>query len=154
MFVLVRVAGRDPPRLHDWRYWGKTPRDGCDYGILKLAQAHFFDRMARAFPQDQLCPFAGRLDIVLEVRAVDLAPDRVRFFDGFFASQLRVAVEIGFGVPENRLAQLEEPRNVPVFNGFLVGVDVDRKIEKIADERSGSVAGLQDVESLDDQNVR
>ena len=50
--------------------------------------------------------------------------------------KLRITIEIGLWIAKHRLAQLQESRDIPVFDGLLVGVDVNREVEKIADEDS------------------
>src|SRR5580658_7520689 len=110
--------------------------------------------MTGSLAQNELRALPGRLNVVPQIRTVDLPPDRMRLRRSFLPGQLRVAIEIRFGVAKNGFAELEKSRNIPVFNSFLVCVDVNRKIEKIADECSRPAARLQNIEPFDDQNVR
>ena len=72
--------------------------------------------------------------------------------------QVGVAVEVGGGIAERRLAQAHEAGDVPVLDHAGVGVHVDREVEEVRDERDGLAAlgharRLQHVEAFDDQDV-
>src|SRR5580698_8709944 len=101
--------------------------------------------MTGSLAQNELRALPGGLDVIAQIRTVDLPPDRVRLRRSFVHGQLRIAVEIRFRVAKNGFAELEESRNIPVFNGFLFCVDVNRKIEKIAHKGSRSAARLQNI---------
>ena len=55
--------------------------------------------------------------------------------------ELRVSGEVRTRVPEGRLAQRQESRDVPVAYVVGIGVDVDREIEEVADGQPGGAVG-------------
>ena len=57
-------------------------------------------------------------------------------------------------VLEDRVAEGEEALDVPLLDVVFFGVDVDREVEVVADELGRLVADLQDVETLEDHDVR
>ncbi len=61
--------------------------------------------------------------------------------------------EEAVGVLEHRLAQGEEPLHVPLPDVHLVGVDVDREVEVVADELGLLGRHLEHVEALEDEDV-
>src|SRR5579871_956750 len=92
--------------------------------------------MPRALAQDQLGALASGLDVVAQVRAVDLAPDGVSFLDRFALGEIRVTMKVRFGILEHGFAKLQETSNVPALDRLLFGIDVNREIEKVADENA------------------
>src|SRR5262245_26927235 len=114
--------------------------------------------MVRRFVQNKARPPTRRKDITLKIHEIDGTPDLERTIDGMIVRKRDVAMEIGGRVAERRTAQAHEARDVPVLDHRRVGIDVDRKIEEVGDERNGFAADrktrrLQDIEALDDQNV-
>ena len=93
-------------------------------------------------------------DVLAQVQPVDVAPDPARGVDRLVVAQLGVEAEEGVRILEHRRPQRKEPLDVPLFDVGLVGVDVDREVEVVADELRRSAAGLQHVEALDDHDVR
>ena len=61
--------------------------------------------------------------------------------------------EEAVGVLEHRLAQRHEAGDEPVEDVRLLGVDVDREVEVVADELGRRAAHLQHVEALEDEDV-
>ncbi len=63
-------------------------------------------------------------------------------------------LKVGVGVHEHGLAQCEEAVDIPRLNRVRVGVNVEGEVEVVRDHsRFGSVASLEHVQALDDQNV-
>jgi hypothetical protein len=67
-------------------------------------------------------------------------------------------VEEGLRIAEGGLPQPHEARDVPVVDQLLVGIDIDREVEEIRQERHeravlGQLARLQHVDALEDQDV-
>ena len=68
------------------------------------------------------------------------------------------AVEIGGRVAEGGLAEAEEALDIPAPDDRLVGIEIDREIEEVGDERDclavlGQAPGLQHVEPFHDQDI-
>src|SRR5690606_16098142 len=90
-------------------------------------------------------------DVLHQIRLVDRLPQVARLGPGLVVGQVRVVVEVGRGVGEGRVPQLQEPFDVPPLDVGGMGVDVDREVEQVRHGESRS--RLQDVESLQDQDV-
>ena len=127
-------------------------------GGLEPPQRDFLDLMVLAFFQNQVRARPRRQDVFAQVEQIDAIPDRCRGGDCLLVGQPRVTVEIGFRIGERSAAQRQKARHVPGQQHVLVGVQIDREIEKIGDERN-SVAvlrqpsGLQYVKAFDDEDV-
>ena len=97
--------------------------------------------------------FSCRLTRLMRVQ-IDVAVCR-----GFLVGKLRIAMEVGFRIAERGFAQRQKAIDIPALQHVLVGVEIDREIEKVGHERNRlavlrQAAGLQHVQSFDDQNVR
>ena len=88
------------------------------------------------------------------MRAVDLPPDAARGVDRLVVGQFGVEPEEAVGIAEHRLPQREEAVDVPLLDVVLVGVEVDREVEVVADELGEPLCGLQHVEAFEDHDVR
>src|SRR5690606_15920827 len=122
------------------------------------AQRHFVDGVVGAFLQDKIGAAAGGEDVFPQIGQVDVVPDGARGADGGGFGQFGKAAEKALGIAEGGLAQFHEARHIPVLEHVFLGVDKNRKIDEIGgkDDRgagAGQVAGLEDVEPLDDQYV-
>src|SRR6516164_6574485 len=67
-------------------------------------------------------------------------------------------MEVGLRIVEGGVAQRQPALHVPFAQYCLVGVDINRKVEKVGDDGHRLAvlwqwSGLQDVETLDNQNV-
>ena len=105
----------------------------CTVCPSDAAEGDGFDAVVGTFAQDQ----AGALgveDVLLQVLQVDRAPDLERLRARLVGGELGVAVEVGGGIAERGGAQAEEACDEPRPNGWL-GVDVDREIEEVGNER-------------------
>src|SRR3984957_15765602 len=126
---------------------------------LKPPQRHLLDHVIGALCQDQRRARPRRQDVVLEIGKVGPFPDRQRGGGGFFVGQRRIAVEIRSRIVKRGVAKRQETSDIPVAQHRLLGVDIDRKVEKIRNDRNGlavarKLAGLQNIDAFDDQDVR
>src|SRR5690349_12409735 len=102
---------------------------------LQASQPHPFDGVVLALVEHETRALARRLDVVAQVRRVDLGPDVACDFDGF------VVVEPGEVTEERRLvakggaAQREEALDVPLLDVGLERVDVDGEVEEVGHDR-------------------
>jgi hypothetical protein len=115
--------------------------------------------MALALRQDQIGALPRRQNVFVQIDEVDAIPDRGRGGGRLFVGEPRIAVEVGFRVGERRAAQRQEAADIPRQQHVLLGVEINREIEKVGDERHrlavlGQAPGLQHIEAFDDQNVR
>src|SRR5690606_1659833 len=101
----------------------------------KLPQGDIADAVIVALAQNGLRALARRQDVLAQIGKVDRSPDRIGRAHGFLVAQMRVTMKIGFRVLERRAAQAQETLDVPAADRFLVGIEIDREIEKIRNER-------------------
>ncbi len=93
-----------------------------------------------------------------QVGAVDGVPDPLGLRDGLVVAEAGVLGEVGVRVAEGRLAQPQEPLDVPVADLVAARVDVHAEVEEVAQGQPAAAVvahpcGLQDVEALDDHDV-
>src|SRR5699024_6233078 len=117
-----------------------------------LAQAQALDRVVGVLAQYQGRARPRGQDVLHEVGPVDGVPDLARGQSGRLVGQVGVVREVRVRVREGCAAQLEEPLDVPVLDVVDLGVHVEREVEQVRHHEPGT--GLQDVESLDDEDVR
>ena len=67
---------------------------------------------------------------------------------------MRIHLEEAVRIAEHGLAQCLEPLDVPGLDIGLVRIDVDGEVEVVAHELVCFVADLQNVQALQDQDVR
>ena len=75
------------------------------------------------------------------------------------SSRLSIFLEIGQGIAKGGVAQPHEAGDEPFFEVFFRGVQIDRKIEEIGNERNGAAIlgaaiGQEHIEAFEDENVR
>ncbi len=114
--------------------------------------------MVAALGQNQIRPAPSRQDIVAQIWNVDLVPGPETEFLGLVGGHLGEAVKKALRVGEGSFAQRAEADHEPVAEVRLVGVDIDREIDEVRGEEqrpaaAAELAGLQNVQSLDDQDV-
>ncbi len=68
-------------------------------------------------------------------------------------------MEVGSRIGERGVPQRQEPSDVPFAQHRFLGIDIDGEVEEIRHHRNGLAvarepAGLQNVDALDDQDVR
>ena len=85
-----------------------------------------------------IAPTRGRANLVLQVGPVDVVPDPLRLGDGLVLGEGAVAGEVRRRVAERRLAQPQEPLDVPAPDVGGRGVDVHREVEVVADRQPGA----------------
>ena len=73
--------------------------------------------------------------------------------DRLLVGELRVAVEVGLGVLERAVAQLEEALEVPAPDVGLLGVQVEREVDEVRHVDAPAPA-LEDVHALEHEHVR
>ena len=100
----------------------------------------------------------SRQNVLGQVLLVDGTPNLEGLCARLVRREMGVAMKVGARIAEGCLAQTHEARDVPLLNHLGIGVDVDREIEEIGDERNGlSIFGhprrLQDVQPLDNENI-
>ena len=116
--------------------------------------------MVRALLEDEVRPLARRNDVLAQVHQVDVPPDAFRRLHGLFLAQVRIVVEVGFRFPERGVPQPQEAIDVPLLQVVFLRLHVNREIDEIGDEDAGRrvagqvMAGLQDVQPLQDDDVR
>ena len=99
-------------------------------------QRHFLDLVARDLLQDEVGALARRDDVLVQIDQIDARPDRRRGLDRFRVGRIRIAVEVRFRIAERCAAQSQKSVDVPRLEHVLVGVEIDREIEKIRHERN------------------
>jgi len=119
---------------------------------LQLAQAQSVDGVVGVFAQYQGGPRPGGQDVLDQVGPVDGSPDVARRAGCLLIGQTGVVVEVRCRIGERTGSHRQKTFDVPLFNILDASVDVDREVEKIRDHQAR--AGLQDVETLKNQNVR
>src|SRR5437879_3011629 len=101
---------------------------------------------------------AGREDVFAEIESIDVGPYSESSPFRLCIREAGVTVDVGMGIFENSFPQREEPIDIPLFDVLFIGVDVNRKIEEVGNESPRrsltAVAGLQDVQTFDDNDVR
>ncbi len=106
----------------------------------EAAQPDVGDRVVAALGQHERRPVACRQDVLDEVRLVDVLPDAAGRLARLGVGERRVAVEVRVRVGEGRLAQPEEPLDVPGAQLVGRGVDVDREVEVVGERPDGCCA--------------
>ena len=109
-----------------------------------------------ALGEDEIGALLGGQDVLVEVDLVDLGPDLHGERATFLIREGGIAVKIGGRVLEGRVSELEEALGVPFAQILELGIHIDGEIEVIGDEDlvRAFARGLQDVEPLDDDDVR
>src|SRR6267142_2692364 len=125
---------------------------------LQPPQRHLLDQVALALCEDQVGTLARRQDVLVQIDKVDARPDRARSLDRVLIGELRIAMEIGLRIAEGGAAQRQKAIDVPAQQHILVGVEVDREVEKvrhIGDRFAvlGWPPGLQHIEPFDNQDI-
>src|SRR5271165_3926035 len=126
---------------------------------LQLAQRDFLDPMAAALGQLEVGAWPGRQNVLVQIDEIDAHPDRARRRLRFVVVEIGVLPEIAAGIAEGRVAQAHEPLDVPLLEQRILGVQEDREVEEIGNERNLLAVARQsvrrqDVDALDDQYVR
>ena len=107
--------------------------------------------------ENQVRALACRTDIFAQVQQIDVSQMRRAVERASSSLSRGIAVKVGCLVLENGLAQAQESLDIPAFDGRLVRVQVNGKIEKVRHEKPRAVAPsigrLQHVQSFEDQNV-
>ena len=80
--------------------------------------------------EDEVSPLPGGKDVLQQVRFVDLVPDPGGHRLGRLIGEIGVAMEIRGRVTERRLAQREEPIDVPATDVADLGVDLDKNVTR------------------------
>src|SRR5215213_3353838 len=101
-----------------------------------LADPHPLHAVVPAFSQDGGSPTAGRADVEAEVGPVDRVPYVLRLPDRLVSAQVGIAGEVRAGIPERGVPERQEPVNVPIADVVIVGIDIDREVEEVADRQS------------------
>src|SRR6476659_6192720 len=99
-----------------------------------LPELHLGHAVIARLVHDQRRAVARRRDVLGQVLPVDLPPDAVRRLDGVVLRQVGEVAEVRAGIDEHRPPEGEEALDVPVLDVGLLGVDVDREVEVVADE--------------------
>src|SRR6516165_12198274 len=68
-------------------------------------------------------------------------------------------MKVRFRITERGATQRQKPVHVPRFEHIFIGIEIDRKIEKVRNERNRlailrQTAGLQNIQSFNNKNVR
>src|SRR3954451_14132582 len=122
-------------------------------GRSEPPELHLGDPMIGALLQHERRAGLGRGDVLAQVASVDLAPDEARRLDRVLLGEVGIVAEEAVGILEHRLAQREEPVDVPALDVAFVGVQIDAEVEVVTDELVGDTSDLEDVETLEDQDV-
>ena len=114
--------------------------------------------MVGSLLEDQVRTGPRRQNVVLQIGTVGALPDCNGRCDRFIVRQQRVAVKIGSWVLKGRIPQGKEAGHVPVAQHRFFGIEIDREVEEIGDDRNGPAVarertGLQDIDAFDDQNI-
>ena len=123
-----------------------------------LRSRTYLHRVVAVLAQHQVGAAAGGQDVLRQVEAVDGVPDLLGLGDRLVVRERGVAGEVRRGVAEGRLAQPQEPLDVPLADVAGRGVDVDAEVEEVAQGQAAAAvlahAGrLEHVEALDDDDV-
>ncbi len=124
---------------------------------LQSPQRHFLDLVAFALLEDEIGTLPRRQDILIQIDEIDAIPDRRGGGDCLGVGQPGVTVKIGFRISEGRAAQGQESTDIPRQQHVLVGIEINREIEEIGDERNslavlGQAPGLENIETFDDED--
>ena len=95
----------------------------------------------------------------MQVDEIDAPPDRARRRLGFRIVEVGVLAEIAARIAERRGPQAHEALDIPLLQQRIVGVQENREVEKVGDERNllavaRQAVGQQDVDPFEDENVR
>ena len=73
---------------------------------------------------------------------------------GLVFRKIPVTAEIGLGLLESSALKKHKPRNKPLLDIFLLGIDINRKIEEVRGNNGRATRSLKHIETLANQNIR
>src|SRR5262245_45161501 len=108
--------------------------------------------------EDQMGAISCGQDVVSKVDGIDGLPNVNCRISGLIDRKVCVAMEIRGFVLKYGLLKCQESIDIPLAYIRFIRIDKDREIEEVRNECTGrksstAVAGLQDIQALDDDDV-
>ena len=75
--------------------------------------------------QNQISTLSGRQYVFMQINQIDAVPDFRGSCNGFFFIELGKVRKVSVGLLEDAASEGQESRDIPLFDDFFIGVNVD-----------------------------
>ena len=115
--------------------------------------------MVRAFAQNQIGARTCRQNVFTQIFQIDVLPQAFGDCARAVCRHARIAVEKRFRVLKRRVAQTHETVDIPTVDQAFIGINIDREIKEVRNERHRASTCrqwvyLQNIDAFKDQYVR